>query len=99
MDYERDYEVVEAGRTNEPLGTVGSSWDFLEGLLVIVEDPSDSMVSIRDGGGPAILVFPDNPGSGIGTYPVPLGLVSRAGAWQVTTGGGVQVIAMGVFRS
>ncbi len=51
----------------------------------------------QDGADAAIVVFPNSPGGGVGTYTIPLGLQSKTGAWQVTTGAGVAVIATGRF--
>ncbi len=54
-------------------------------------------VSIKDGAGSSIAVFPNSPGGGIGSYNVPIGIKSTAGAWSVTTGAGASVIATGTF--
>jgi len=99
MDYERSYQVVAANQTDVPLGVVGARYDFVEGLLAVVSTPSTAQVQIRDGAGARFTVFPNAPGGGIGTYTIPLGLTSKAGAWSITTGAGVSVIAIGVFNN
>ena len=92
------YETVAASQTTQVLGTAGRVGDYLDHLVVVVATAATSTVSIKDGGDTAINVFPNNPGSGIGTYIVPLGLISRTGAWQITTGAGSSVIAVGEFH-
>ena len=92
------YETVAASQTDQPIGTTGAAGDTIDGLLCVVTTAATSQVSIKDGSGSAIVVFPNNPGAGVGSYAVPLGLRSAAGAWSVTTGAGVAVVAIGTFR-
>jgi hypothetical protein len=56
-------------------------------------------VSIKDGGGSAVTVFTGGSSSVTNLVPfvVPLGMVSLAGAWKVTTGSNVSAIAVGNF--
>lgn len=98
MNFERSYETVAAAQTDQLLGTNGAAGDFIEGLVCVVATPATSSVGISDSAaGPLISVLPDAVGSGVGTYIIPLGLTSKAGAWAVTTGAGVSVIAIGKF--
>lgn len=94
-----EYETVAAGQTDQVLGVIGAAGDYLEQLVVVVSTAATSQVTIKDGsGGSAIVVFPNSPGGGIGTYVVPLGLrATGAGGWRVSTGAGVSVIASGDF--
>lgn len=92
-----DYETVAASQSDQALGATGAIGDYLERLIVVVATAATAAVSIKDGGGSAISVFPNSPGGGIGTYSVPLGIASLAGAWKVTTGAGASVIAVGNF--
>ncbi len=92
-----DYETVAAGQTDQVLGTTGAAGDFLSALQVVVATAATSAVSIKDGAGSSISVFPANPGGGIGSYNVPIGIKSASGAWSVTTGAGVSVVATGTF--
>lgn len=94
---EGNYETVAASQNAQPLGAAGAVGDFLEGLLIVVTIAASAQVQIKDGADAAITVFPNNPGGGVGTYPIPLGLISRTGAWQVTTGAGSTVVAIGTF--
>ncbi len=92
-----NYETVAAAQTDQVLGTTGAIGDFISALQVVVAVAATSTVSIKDGAGSAISVFPALPGGGIGSYNVPIGIKSVAGAWSVTTGAGVSVIATGTF--
>lgn len=91
------YETVAAGQTAQALGATGAVGDRLKSLVCVVATAATAQVQIKDGGDSAITVFPNSPGGGVGTYTVELGLLSRTGAWQVTTGAGVSVIATGDF--
>jgi hypothetical protein len=62
-----------------------------------VATAATAAVSIKDGAGGAISVLPNSPGGGIGSYYIPIKAKSGDGAWKVTTGAGVTVIAVGNF--
>lgn len=92
-----EWKTVAASQTDQVLGATGRIGDFLEGLLCVVATAATAQVQIKDGAGSAITVFPNSPGNGIGSYYVYLGVKSTAGAWKVTTGAGVSVVAVGNF--
>ena len=92
-----DYETVAASQTDQTLGVTGALGDFLHRLIIIVTTAATAAVSIKDGSGSSIAVFPNSPGGGVGTYVVELNIRSTDGAWKVTTGAGVEVIAIGRF--
>lgn len=93
------YITVAANQSDYPLGTSGrtSPGDYIEIMSVVVTDPTDCAVSLNDGDVGPISVFPDNPGGGIGVYPVKLHMLSRAGQWTISTSAGCTVIVVGVF--
>ena len=97
LDRGNDYETVAAGQTAQVMGGTGRVGDLLTLLICVVSTAATAQVQIKDGADSAITVFPNSPGAGVGTYVIPLNLVSRVGAWQVTTGAGVAVIATGEF--
>lgn len=97
IDADYYYETVAAGQTNQVLGGTGAIGDYLGSLICVVSTAATAQVQIKDGADTAITVFPNSPGGGVGTYVLKIGLKSRAGAWQVTTGAGVAVIAKGSF--
>lgn len=94
-----EYETVAASQTTQALGATGASGDRLEGLLIIPATTSPGAVAIKDGSNTAITVFTGGASSvsNLVPFPVGLGLISTSGAWQVTTGSNVSVIAVGNF--
>lgn len=91
------WETVAASVTDQSLGATGATGDYLECLVCVVATAATSQVQIKDGAGSAITVLPNAVGAGVGTYTVPIGLISLAGAWKVTTAAGVSVIGTGRF--
>lgn len=94
-----DYETVAASQTNQALGATGVAGDFLAGLLIIPASTSPGAVSIKDGAGAAVTVFAGGASSlsNLAPFFVPLGVNSVSGAWSVTTGANLSVIAVGAF--
>jgi len=90
------YETVAASQTGQVLGTAGAKGDYLHRLILVVSTAATAATSIIDGS-TSINIFPNSPGGGIGTYTVEVGLASQTGAWSITTGAGVAVIAVGIF--
>lgn len=97
--YRYQYETVAASQTDQVLGGTGATGDYLHRLIIVVATAATAAVDIRDGTATAINVLPNSPGNGIGVYVVELNMVSRTGAWQVTTGAGSTVIAVGIFSA
>jgi hypothetical protein len=94
-----NYETVAASATDQVLGTLGAIGDSLDTLVIIPATTSPGAVSIKDGGGSAITVFTGGATSVNDLSPrhVLIGARSTAGAWKVTTGANVSVLAIGVF--
>lgn len=95
-----EYETVAASATDQILGAAGGIGDYLEGLLCVVATAATSQVQIKDGNGSAITVLPNAVGAGVGTYYVPVGLLTvnaTTPGWKVTTAAGVSVIGTGKF--
>lgn len=94
-----DYETVAASQSDQVLGSTGAAGDLLHKLVCIVTTAATAQVQIKDGSGSAITVFPNSPGGGVGTYVLEFNISSGAGAWKVTTGAGVAVLAIGRFSA
>jgi hypothetical protein len=90
-----DYEAVAPSATNQVLGIAGATNDFLARLIVNVTTSATGNVAIKDGDDTALTLVPVN--TPVGVYVVEVGVRSRAGAWQVTTGAGASVVAVGQF--
>ena len=96
MRYVSDYETVAASQTAQVLGGVGAAGNVLMRLVVTVATSATGTVSINDGGGAEIPITAAN--TPIGVYSVEIGARSVTGSWQVTTGAGATVLAIGAFN-
>lgn len=94
-----EYGTVAASQTNQVLGTTGATGDLLASVLIVPATTSPGAVSIKDGSGGAVTVFAGGANSVATLHPfaVPVNIRSGAGAWQITTGANVSVIASGNF--
>ncbi len=94
------YETVAASQTGQIIGSgAASKGDYIEGVLVIPESTSPGAVTLIDGS-TSIIIFVGGATSASSLVPfmIPLGLVSVNGAWSITTGASVHVIASGHFN-
>lgn len=93
-----EYETVAASQTAQVLGTSGAAGDYIAGLLVIPATTSPGNVLLLDDA-TSITVFTGGSSSVSNLVPffIPLGIKSVSGAWKVTTGANVSVIASGNF--
>ncbi len=94
--YGYGYETVAASQTGQVLGTAGAKGDYLHRLLVSVITVANASVTIIDGS-TSIVILTGASGLVAGLYPVEIGIASQTGAWSITTGSGVTVVAVGVF--
>lgn len=96
--YRYMYETVAASQTGQVLGGVGAKGDYIHRLVVSVNTVATATVTLLDGAtsytlmaGAATLVP--------GAYSLEVGAVSNTGAWSITTGAGVTVMAIGIFSA
>ena len=100
--YRYMYEHVTASQTAQVLGGTGAVGDYLHRIICTVSTAATSLVQIVDGTGTGILthtVLPNNVGDGVGVYNIEMNIVSANGAWKITTGAGVEVMAVGIFSA
>ena len=100
--YRYPYEHVAASQTAQVLGGTGAAGDYLHRLICTVSTAATSLVQIVDGAGTGILthtVLPNNVGGGVGVYNIEMNAASSNGAWKITTGAGVEVMAVGIFSA
>jgi hypothetical protein len=90
-------QTVAANQAATALGSAGAKGDYLARLICTVATAATAQVQIKDGSGAAYTILPNSPGGGIGTYTIEIGACSQIGAWQVVTGAGVTVLAVGMF--
>ncbi len=93
-----DYEWVDAGQTDQAMGT-GATGDYLEHVLIIPGTTSPGNVLIQDGAGTARVIFTGGASSVSNLVPIDvnIGAVSTGGAWSITTGSNVTAIGFGNF--
>jgi hypothetical protein len=93
------YVTVAASQTAAVLqSTTGATGDYITGILVIPATTSPGNVLLLDNA-TSITVFAGGATSVSNLVPffIPLGAVSRSGAWKLTTGASVSCIAIGKF--
>jgi len=98
--YGAHYETVAASATDQALGATGAIGDILDGVLIVPGTTAAGAVDIQDGAGTAINIFAGGGTTALTTlipFYIPIGAKSRAGAWQITTGANVTVLAFGTF--
>jgi hypothetical protein len=97
--YAVDYEKVAASQTAQVMGATGAAGDYLDGLLIIPANTSPGTVAILDNS-TSTTVFTGGASSVTSLVPfvIPLGLYSVNGAWKITTGADVSLIAFGKFK-
>jgi ABC-type thiamine transport system ATPase subunit len=88
------YEYVPVSTTAQVLGNSGAVGDTLVRIIATVTTSATSSVTILDGSTSYLLVPPVSP---VGVYSITVEAQSLSGAWKVTTGAGVSVIAVGNF--
>lgn len=93
-----NYVTIAASQTDVKLGATGAIGDYLQGILVIPTSVDAGNVVILDGA-TSITVFAGGSASTSNLVPfyIPLGIKSVSGAWHVTTGSNISVIAIGSF--
>jgi hypothetical protein len=94
------YEFVAASATTQALGATGATGDYLAGVLIYPATAAAGAVSIKDGSNTAITIFAGGGTTALPTLapiPVPLGIYSVSGAWQITTGANVSAMGIGKF--
>lgn len=98
--YAVNFKQVAASQTASTLSQQGSGaqGDWLDGLLVTPANTSPGQVLILDNA-TSYTVFAGGASSVTSLVPfvIPWGALSRSGAWKVTTGADVSVMAFGRF--
>lgn len=96
--YRYQYEHVAVSQTSHVLGGTGAIGDYLDKLICTVSTAATSSVAVLDGS-TSHTILPNNVGGGLGVYVIPMGAISRTGPWKITTGAGVEVLALGIFSA
>jgi hypothetical protein len=91
----RDYETVAAGVSGQVLGLLGAKGDFIERLVITPATTSPGVVTLIDGVTSIAIMVAGT--TTVVPFSVELNMTSQTGAWSVTTGTNVTVIAVGNF--
>lgn len=94
--YRYPFETVAASQTGQVLGTVGAKGDYLHRLIISNVTVANASVTIIDGA-TSIVIQTGAAGLVAGVYSIEMNLISQSGAWSITTGSGVTLIAVGIF--
>ena len=98
--YRYQYEHVAASQSAQVLGGTGAVGDYLHRIICTVTTSATGNVVIVDGTGTGILTHTVLPAlSGIGVFNVEMNVASTTGPWKITTGAGVEVMAVGIFSA
>jgi len=93
--YGYQYETVAPSQTTQMLGLAGAPGDYLHRLVCTVTSAATATVTLTDG----LIVIPIVPApvATTGVLDIELNIASGYAGWQVTTGAGVSVVAVGLF--
>ena len=95
------YKDVAASQTAAVLGSVGASdarakGDYIERIIIVPETTGAGTIALLDGT-VSRNIFVAGTLSDLSPIVIPLGIRSINGAWNITTGANVHVIAVGSF--
>lgn len=93
-----DYETVAASQTAQVIGATGAAGDYISHIIIVPATTSPGQVLLLDNA-TSITIFTGGASSVSNLIPfvVALDMVSTSGAWKITTGDNVSVIAVGDF--
>ena len=97
-----NYETVAASQTAQAMGATGATGDYLSHCVIYPASTSPGAVTVFDNtnaAGTNVIAFAGGASSTSNLTPisVPVGAISTAGAWKVTTGANVSVTCYGKF--
>jgi hypothetical protein len=96
LGYRTKYETVAASQTAQALGATGKTGDIIERLIIIPATVTAGAVTLLDNA-TSISVFVSGTLPSLAPIVIELGVPSVSGAWKITTGASVSVIAVGQF--
>ena len=90
------YEDVAASQTAQVIGVNGRAGDYISHIVIIPETTAAGTIALLDDT-VSRNIFVTGTLSNLAPITVPLGMTSGVGAWKITTGANVHVIAVGIF--
>jgi hypothetical protein len=91
------YETVAAGQTAQVLGSTGAVGDVIERLVITPATTAPGVVTLIDGATNIMPWLGGTVGADLKPFVIELGMRSVSGAWKITTGANVSVVAIGRF--
>ncbi len=94
-----DYETVAASQTAQVLGVSGATGDWLQRVIITPAVVACGVVTILDGS-TAVISFVGGGTTALDDvkpFAIEIGAKSNTGAWKITTGANVSVMAVGDF--
>lgn len=93
-----EYETVAASQTAQTLGATGATGDYLSHVIITPATTSPGLVTMLDNAiSIPLFVGGASSVSNLVPFTVAIGLISVSGAWKITTGANVSVVAAGDF--
>ena len=90
------YETVAASQTAQVLGGTGAEGDYLHRIVVTVTTTGTSSLSVIDGSTTVLTMAANTP---VGVYSLEINAAATTGPWKITTGAGLDVMAVGFFTA
>ena len=91
------YQTVTASQSATVLGHTGAAGDTIYSLLVIPATLVPGSVVLTDGTLTPFVAFAGGTVASVTPFTIPVNVTSSNGAWKITTGANVSVLASGNF--
>lgn len=95
--YAGEYETVAASQTAQVLGATGALGDKIKRLIIVPATVAPGQVLLLDNATSMTIYVGGTVSAALEPIIVTLDMISVSGAWKVTTGANVSVIAVGNF--
>jgi hypothetical protein len=92
-----EFEAVAKSQTAQVLGTTGKIGDYIRRLVIVPETTAPGLVTLIDNATSYALWLGGTVGADLKPIVLDLEMNSVSGAWKITTGDNVHVIAVGNF--
>lgn len=93
-----DYETVAASQTDQVMGGLGAAGDYLERIVIQPAATNAGTCTVKDGS-TVIYTFTSGTLADLSPMVVDFGVKSVSGAWKITTGASVAILAFGDFTA
>lgn len=91
------YETVAASQTTQTIGPAGALGDYLSHVIVTPATTAPGVVTIIDNATTIIPWLGGTVGADLKPFTIDVRANSASGAWKITTGANVSVVAVGMF--